>query len=81
MKLMNVTFKIVSSEALPKRFRDWGESANDEAALDEEDDGSVCELLLLNLCGSVLDFSHLSLSPSWVFCEIESKKYSSSEKK
>ena len=61
------TFKIVSSEALPNRLRDWGESANDDAAFDDEEDGSVCELLLLNLCGNVLDFSHLSFSPSWLF--------------
>jgi hypothetical protein len=59
-------FKIVSSEALPKRLRDCGESASDDAAFDDEDDGSVCELLLLNLCGKVFDFSHFSLSPSCV---------------
>ena len=36
------TFKIVSSEALPKRFREFcGESASDEAAFDDDDDGSV----------------------------------------
>lgn len=58
------TFKIVSSEALPNRLRDCGESARDDAAFDDEDDGRVCELLLLNLCGNVLDFSHFSLSPS-----------------
>lgn len=58
------TFKIVSSEALPNRLRDCGESASDDAALDDDEDGRVCELLLLNLCGNVLDFSHLSLSPS-----------------
>lgn len=58
------TFKIVSSLALPKRFRDCGESASDDVAFDDEDDGSVCELLLLNLCGSVFDFSHFSRESS-----------------
>lgn len=66
-----LTFKIVSSLALPKRLRDCGESASDEVAFDDDDDGRVCELLLLSLCGSVLDFSHFSResSPSWV-CEL-----------
>lgn len=57
--LPKITFKIVSSLALPNRFRDCGESANDEVAFDEDDDGNVCELLPLNLCGNVFDFSQL----------------------
>lgn len=28
-------------------------------AFDEDDDGNVCELLPLNLCGNVFDFSQL----------------------
>lgn len=56
---LKITFKIVSSLALPNRFRDCGESASDEVAFDEDDDGNVCELLPLNLCGNVFDFSQL----------------------